>query len=64
MSDTVTTEEAMCKLADKLEALADSIDRQDERQKTAAAEKTADYGTLGSRNFKDSDVLTAFLLGN
>ena len=64
MSDPITTNEALCKLADGFEALADSIDRQAERQKTAAAEKAADFGTLGSRNYRESDALTAFLLGN
>ena len=64
MSDTITPEEALCKLADEFDALANSLNAQAERQKTAAAGKAADFGTLGSREHRETDALTAFLLGN
>lgn len=64
MSDTISSSEALLKVAEGLEKLANSIEEQEDRQKTAAEEKSVDFGTLGVRNYRDTDALTAFLLGN
>jgi len=64
MSKTISSNEALLKVAESLEKLANSLEVQEERQKTASAEKVADFGSLGANNYSGYDALTKFLLEN
>lgn len=68
MSTEITVQEAMLKLAERIEALADSVEKDAEEtsqryQQKQASAASFDYGTVGTRAAADAyDPLTQFCL--
>ena len=60
--EIVSTSEALIKLAENMEKLANSIEAADVVEKTAS-ENSMDYGTLAGTSQATADPLTAFCLG-